>query len=344
MQDFTTDSMVAARGDSATASTTLPLGVVLPTKNSRRYLESHLTTLNTWLDLVEEVVVVDSFSSDGTVEFLRGRLEHAHVQYLSHPPGLYASWNHGIARIQSRFTLIATAGDELTRAGVKHLYQTARDLDCDVIISKPAFKDEAGSLRPDVSWPIDDIIATLGIRTPRKLTRLEAVAFAVAHATGALLGSSASNLFRTGVLKRFPFPTDFGVAGDGAWGLMHAGEVSWGIVPERFSSFLIHPSNASDKERKDYSQARRPDEILREAMRAWRRAGLINDEELKRLAWENFLSTLAAYLDAKAAFDQDRRASFPWVLNPRAWSHRQLRARAFKRLHHLKRQALKSTG
>jgi glycosyltransferase involved in cell wall biosynthesis len=45
----------------------LPLGVVIPTKNSMPYLPSHLEAMREWQDLAEEIVVVDSFSTDGSV-------------------------------------------------------------------------------------------------------------------------------------------------------------------------------------------------------------------------------------------------------------------------------------
>src|SRR4051794_30761037 len=121
----------------------LPLGVVIPTKNSLPYLPAHLAGMREWLGLVEEVVVVDSFSTDGTVDFLKSNLSHPRVTYASHPPGLYASWNHGIAQIRSPYVFIATTGDLITPAGLQQLCQTAEMLACDVVISKPTFRNPA---------------------------------------------------------------------------------------------------------------------------------------------------------------------------------------------------------
>ena len=71
------------------------------------YLQRHVEGLNGWLDLAQEVVVVDSFSTDGTVEYLRRHLKHPAVTYITHPPGLYASWNHGITQITAKYVFIA---------------------------------------------------------------------------------------------------------------------------------------------------------------------------------------------------------------------------------------------
>lgn len=318
----------------------LPLGVVIPTKNSMPYLPAHLEGLRPWLDLAEEVVVVDSFSKDGTVDFLRANLKHPRVAYLSHPPGLYASWNHGIANVAAKYAYIATTGDVITRAGITLLVETAAALESDIIISKPNFIDQKGR-SVEISWPIDDVIATLDIRAPRRLHKLEAVVFAVAHATGALTGSCASNVFRTAALKKFPFPLDFGTVGDRAWGLQHAAEVVWAVVPDRVSTFLIHPTNASAEEKKSFAEARRADEIVLSAMERWKSNGALTAQELRDSNWSQLLRTLSLYLDSKAAFDDNRLGVVPWVCNPVAWRNRMRRQRTAKRLHQLKRRILR---
>ena len=320
----------------------LSIGVVIPTKNSMPYLPGHLEKMRAWQSLVEEIVVVDSFSSDGTVEFIRSNLSHPRVKFLTHPPGLYESWNRGIGEIGSHHLYIATVGDTIARDGLERLARVAETLACDVVISKPDFRDTAERTLPDVLWPIDDVIGTLGITAPRKLDKLEALVFTAVHATGALLGSCASNLFRTEILKRFPFPTDFGTAGDGAWGLMHAAEVAWGVVPERFSIFLIHPANTSAAERQASHLARRRDEVLRAAMESWRRNGIISDQELAEAGWSDLMRGLTSYLDAKENFDQNRRSAFPWILNPRAWRNRVRRDGLAEQLHTLKRRGLRA--
>ena len=184
------------------------------------------------------------------------------------------------------------------------------------------------------------MIATLDVKQPCRLQPFEAVIFAAVHATNALTGSCASDLFRTEILQRHPFPTDFGDSGDAAWSWMHAAEVAWGVVPDRFSTFALHPTNASAAEKQSLLTARRADAVLRAAMDSWRRSGVITEQTLPRAIWEDLMAWLTSYFDAKAAFDQNRRGSLPWVLNPRAWKNRMQRERAARKLHSLKRVAL----
>jgi glycosyltransferase involved in cell wall biosynthesis len=54
----------------------LLIGVVLPTLNVRPSLPTHLAQLHTWGGLTEEFIVVDSCSTDGTIEVLHEELQH----------------------------------------------------------------------------------------------------------------------------------------------------------------------------------------------------------------------------------------------------------------------------
>ena len=67
----------------------LPISVLIPTRDCAALLPGHLRSLQAWIDLAEEVVVVDSDSKDNTVELIREGLTHARTRFLSPPPGLY---------------------------------------------------------------------------------------------------------------------------------------------------------------------------------------------------------------------------------------------------------------
>jgi hypothetical protein len=318
------------------------LGVVIPTKNSRAYLPAHLEAMGEWLDLAAEVVVVDSFSNDGTLEYLREHLRDPKVRFVSHPPGLYASWNCGLGQLSAEYAYLSTIGDRITRAGLQQLWQAAETLRCDVVLSKPRFHDTRGQPLPDIDWPIDEVIRALGITRPRRLHKLEVVLFALTSLSGALTGSCASDLFRTEAVQRHPFPTDFGTIGDGAWSIRRAADLVWGVVPERFSSFLKHPSNASAEERASLQQALRFDDVARQMVAAARQAGTLSADELALLQADDLLEAASAYLDAKGAFDRLRRGGLPWILQPQAWRARLGRQQAAARLQNLRAQALRA--
>jgi hypothetical protein len=214
-------------------------------------------------------------------------------------------------------------------------------LGCDVVISKPRFYGHGASESVENKWPIDDIIGTLNLKQSRRLTRLEALIFAITNVTAAMTGSCASDLFRTAVLQRYPFQTEFGTAGDAAWGILHAAEVSWAVVPERFSRFLRHPSTTRDAERNRAEQALQPDRLARQAVETLHGQGLLSDEELGFSCLEQMLEVLEVYLDYKRACDHHRRHKLPWILRPDAWRLRFQRRQAEARLKELKMAALR---
>jgi len=305
-----------------------------------RYLESHVEGLNPWFDLVEEFIVVDSYSTDGSLEFLQTHLPSDRTRFLCHPPGLYASWNHGISQVKSTYFYIATTGDTITPAGIKSLVDTAEELKADVVISKPSFRAEDSQRRKAPLWPIDDIVETLACTGSRRLSQLEALLFTATHPEGAMLGSSASNVYRTATFVRFPFPTEFGAQGDGVWAWFHAAEITWGVIPNQISSFLLHPHTGVHPQKHTFPEKSGAATILSESMHRWLDQGIVDQSTYDRLRWDQLINFLSSYLDAKMAFDSDRRKAIPWALNPKAWQNRASRNSAKQRLHQLKEEIL----
>lgn len=183
------------------------LGVLIPTRNSRLLLPRHIEALSQWIDLAAEVVVVDSDSGDGTVEFLRDHLRHAHLRFVSHPPGLYESWNYGLQNLGTDFAYISTVGDSITRSGVRHLCDTMKALSADVVLSRPTLVSEEGRPLGDWPLPLDLILQDHAVPEPFRLHGVEMAIYATLFADGGLLGSSASNLYRTAYVQAHPFPT-----------------------------------------------------------------------------------------------------------------------------------------
>lgn len=319
------------------------LGVLIPTRNSASLLPDHLAALTRWLDLADEIIVIDSDSTDGTKEIVHQRLAHLNWQWHSHPPGLYQSWNAGLSRLTTTHAYIATVGDTITREGIEALLDCALSQKSDVVISKPAFRKPNGEL-VSVRWPIDDMVESLQIEKPRLMDPIEMLAFAAVHASQALTGSCASNLFRTDLLHKVPFPTEFGTAGDGIWSLRQAGRCRWSVLPGTFSTFLLHPTAASQSENRPRPGIARADAILAAAVQGWLAEGAMTQAELQLARWDEFQSALTGYMDAKEEFDRLRKARWPWSLRPHAWAVRNQRSACARRLHTLKQQALQAAA
>jgi glycosyltransferase involved in cell wall biosynthesis len=303
----------------------LPLGVVIPTKNSMKYLPGHLENLSTWIDLAAEVVVVDSFSADGTLAYLKKNLRHPRIKFLEHPPGLYASWNFGIGQVGSEFCYLSTIGDSITRAGLEHLVATASRLNCDVLVSRPDFVDEAGRPCAGPEWPMDDVVRRLNLNTPICLPSAIVIATALMHTGGAITGSCASDLFRTAWLKKNPFPLEFGVSGDGAWSLQNAGRATWAATPEKVTVFRLHPTVASLQEINAGRNANEFAPMARKMVSEWLASNASEASVAAREDIQRLLSVSIEYEELRRRYNLLRKGKWPWILNPVAWSNRSRR-------------------
>jgi hypothetical protein len=294
----------------------LPIGVVVPTYNSMTLLAAHLDSMPPWLDQVEEVVVVDSHSNDGTFEMLQGRLRHPNIRFFSRPRGLYQSWNYGIQQVRSTYTYISTVGDTITPAGLMHLVSTAEKLSCDVVISPPQFVDEAGQALCWNNWPVHDIIALLRLKEDVCIEGILPFFLALSYfPAGALLGSSASNLYRTAVLQGNPFPTEFGMGGDTAWGLFNSLKIRLGITPVSFSHFRIHQRSYALSEYSTHNAERR---MLEGSLRTFEQVSSERPDLEVEAAQLNLGRLIRAQILVQRYRSQlisHRAQSWPWVIN-----------------------------
>jgi glycosyltransferase involved in cell wall biosynthesis len=217
----------------------LPISAVLPIFNCRERLERHLRNVVTWAADVQEFIVVDSGSRDGSLEAAMEVLTPFGAKFLHHPPGLYQSWNAGIAAATSPWCYISTVEDPVLPGGMAHLCEVATRLDVDVVISPPEMRSEDGSqpaerMMPGVLLEKSLVAAGYGDRI---LERAEIIVLMCGFSPCGLLGSSASNLYRTAFLQKNPFPTEYGMAGDTAWGIMVSPFVKAVFTPVKCAQF-----------------------------------------------------------------------------------------------------------
>jgi hypothetical protein len=221
------------------------ISVVMPTYDCAPLMARHLESVAKWADLADEIIVVDSRSTDGTLDMIRKNLRHRNIRYIERDRGLYASWNEGIAATKGEWIYISTAGDTIDPEQLRHLRDLGERGRADVVISAPRFVDETGGACEDPGWPPAAVIAGSGRDEPFILGADAGFALAFMHFPSALLGSSASNLYRGDHLRARPFPTDFKGAGDSAWILRHAAQSRLCFTPQAGSTFCVHPKEGA---------------------------------------------------------------------------------------------------
>lgn len=218
----------------------LPITAVIPILNCSNRLHDHLERSKSWLRMVKQIVVVDSYSTDGSLEIINQVIGHLNPVIEQHPKGLYKSWNHGVSCASEEFIYFSTVGDSITLAGLRRLLLVARCFRSDVVISPPEFISESAEVVSEKSWPIHDIIKILGLSEPTQIDPRIMYDFILVYLERAVLGSSASNLYRKNTLIKLPFSDDYYSAGDSAWMIEHNFELKVAICPELFSTYLFH--------------------------------------------------------------------------------------------------------
>ena len=296
----------------------IPVGILIPTRNAAALWQKHLPELQQAISVAEEVVVVDSESNDGTVDLLKSGLSHPKIRFLQHPPGLYASWNFGLSQIAARYSYVATAGDTITPENLRQLCSLAENLDVDVMFSVPRFLTDTDRLQHSKRWPIHDLIDDLKITAPVALTQSEGfLACIPMEALGGLMGSSASNLYRTAMLRERPFPTVFGNVGDTAWGITNALAVRFGVSPQHLADFVIHaqakPMSAEDQITLEERLLALAGESLAGAL-----ASGSTPPDAKKLApvVQRFTALRRELRPAKLAYDNGRKGNPFWFFRP----------------------------
>lgn len=104
------------------------ISVVMPTYNCRDLLAAHLPSMQAWAGLALEIIVVDSRSTDGTLDLIRAELKHPRLRIIERDRGLYASWNEGIAATTGDWVYISTAGDTIAHTQLLHLCELGERL------------------------------------------------------------------------------------------------------------------------------------------------------------------------------------------------------------------------
>ena len=258
-----------------------------------------------WLPRVAQVVVVDS-STDGSLDFLRKRLAAPHVEFYSVPPGLYQAWNFGVSTARAEYCYFSTVGDSITADGLQHLFGIASKESLDAVLSPPEMLDIEG--KPSaMRWPIHDFVATLREENFFP-SREETVRWLTAFLPYTILGSSASNLYRTEFLKANPFPIEFSHNGDAALGVQISPFVKMAVAKKICSRFVTHGQGRDITAREQFEVAKKflallestPMPAEAESSAAMSRALLKNKIDL--FEWLTGLEPLAAVVNEQKGY------------------------------------------
>lgn len=320
----------------------LPVTVISPVLNCISAMPDHVEHLRRLSALVEEIIVIDSYSEDGTKDFLLAELSGLNVRFLDHPRGLYASWNYAISAATQTYLNIATVGDVLSVSSLQSLHEAMTKFSADVVVSPPTFILPVGTPAKR-RWPIHRLLNVLEPRPTSAfaLQPMEWLAANFAYFSANLISSSASNLYRTALLKKHPFPVNYSHWGDCAWSMMVAAHAKWVIHPSVSSTMLLHPHSVERKE----SQIGADSSVRADLGKS------VLEQNRKLLEANGFPPHLIGLFEEIVELNREKHklkldyktrplVSIPWFLNPFAVGLRGNRKRVESRLKEKQHQVL----
>ena len=84
-----------------------PISAVLPIFNCRERLARHLESVKIWAPQVEEIIVVDSGSSDGSLELAQTALSPFSARFVHNPRAALDNHPHGeLSSIEQQFLAV----------------------------------------------------------------------------------------------------------------------------------------------------------------------------------------------------------------------------------------------
>lgn len=216
------------------------LSIILPTLNCRDLVKQNILHLNSIGSLALEIIVVDSQSTDGTVELIEQELHHPNIRFFSQPKGLYQSWNFAVNQSKGDWIYFSTAGDTIEYEMLEYLINLGEKNIADVVISNPIFVDENGGSCKGVKWPLHKALDWLKVDREKSISKELGQLISIDAFPSALLGSSASNIYRRSHLSTKPFPTEYGHGGDAIWCIRYAHETNFCLSRVVGSKFTLH--------------------------------------------------------------------------------------------------------
>lgn len=216
----------------------LPVTVVLPTLNCKDKLIKHLDGIESWLPDVAQIIAIDSQSNDGTLELLKERLLPYEAEIVSAERGLYQCWNKAAQLASQPYLYYSTICDIITRDGIVELADIIEKNKLDVVISPPIIVSGDGRIDKKIKWPIHYVEKYLEYTNGLAIFGKNDMEFLVTlFLPASIIGSSASNLYRSEVIKSNPFPLHVGTVGDSFWALQNLPSLRVGIAEKAYATF-----------------------------------------------------------------------------------------------------------
>jgi GT2 family glycosyltransferase len=244
------------------------LSVCIPCLNAGPYLRARFDSLLAQTYTRFEIVVLDSFSVDGSWEIIREyAARDARIRVFQEPRrGLYPDWNACIARARHRWIYVATADDTLAPDAFAHFVSAIQNKPSARVIGSRHWPIDADGR--DFPFSIKNYTrALLGCRYwTEGWCSPESEIFSCMSAINPFV-SITQIIFQRSVFERTGgFIPDYGPSSDVAWQLRVIRSERVYFLPRRLGSWRRHPAQISSEQNSPryYAQMAR---MARDALR-----------------------------------------------------------------------------
>jgi glycosyltransferase involved in cell wall biosynthesis len=224
------------------------VSIILPSLNTVKFLTERLETilnqtLNDW-----ELIIIDSYSDDGSWELIQKYAQQDSRIRASQAPreGVYAGLNRCLEQARGEYVYIATSDDTMTPDCLEKMV-AALDAhpDCDIAHCCLALIDEHGDTTKS-DWYSWDKIAYFGEYIHRPHIRRAPHDGLIYCTLGTAYTSLTQLLIRKRVFTNLGlFKTEFGPSGDFEWGLRVSLVCNTVHVPHTLATWRVHTSQAT---------------------------------------------------------------------------------------------------
>lgn len=222
--------------------------ILVPAYQCVDQLAPHSESLQKYRFLGCPVIWVVSPSPDGSDRVARELAKKNGDRFLLSPPGLYESWNFGIARVETEFLAISTIGDSYLNDNLVSMAALLRNLQADLVFTPPSLEGlSEKQILAFRSWPVFGFSKQLDPFSGKICPAQLLIAAQVSGGLSCLLGSWASILVCTAAMKPRSFPLNYGHYGDTAWFYQHLLDLKVVFLKDPVSLFHFHPQPSNRK-------------------------------------------------------------------------------------------------
>jgi glycosyltransferase involved in cell wall biosynthesis len=288
----------------------IKVSILLPNLNHRKYLETRLQsiwdqTLKDW-----ELVVVDSYSDDGSWEFFRecAKKDKRIRIYQFKERGVYTNFNKCIHLARGEYVYFATSDDSMEPSCLEKMVKTLDEYtQCDIAHCKLRIIDEKDNLTTQVKWDNFFIVRYFGDLINQKHIRL-APHDGLLHLSGITVYTSLTQILTRKKLfdKVGLFLTNFGSIADYEW-VMRATFVANTIhIPEYLATWRFHSDQVTNSDA--ITRAKASGQFLKMANHAMKIAKKMKPSSIKNME----IRELRYILEKEKFYYQIQRETSKW--------------------------------